>query len=190
MKIGVFGGSFNPVHIGHLLVAQDIMEKLRLDKIIFIPAFNPPHKKYLLPFEHRWQMLKRAIAENPCFELSDIEKKRGGKSFTIDTLTELKNEFPRDRLYFIMGTDQYAELASWREPKHLFNLAKIVVIQRPGFGQKKFEVKKPIFIKVIQIDIASADIRQRIRQKSSVRYMLPEKVWQYIISHRLYLNAK
>lgn len=186
MKIGVFGGSFNPVHIGHLLVAEDIIEQLKLDKILFIPAFDPPHKKYLLPFEQRRKMLERAIAKNPRFELSNIEKKRGGKSFTIDTLSELKKEYPNDYLYFIMGTDQYAELSTWKEPEQLFNLAKIVVIQRPGFLKKKFEAKKPIFINVIQIDIASAEIRKRIQQNRSVRYMLPEKVWQYIIRNRLY----
>jgi nicotinate-nucleotide adenylyltransferase len=189
MKLGIFGGSFNPVHIGHLLVAEDIIEKLKLDKIIFIPAFRPPHKAQLLSFEQRWKMLKLAIEKNPVFERSSLEKKRGGKSFTIDTLRELKMKYPKDQLYFVMGTDQYAELSSWKEPNRLFGIAKIAVIQRPGFPKEKFGTQKPAFIEVIQIDIASAEIRNRIRQNRSVRYMLPEKVRQYIIKNRLYLNA-
>jgi nicotinate-nucleotide adenylyltransferase len=186
MKIGVFGGSFNPVHIGHLLVAEDIIEQLKLDKMLFIPAFDPPHKKILLTFHHRWAMLKRAIDNNPLFALSNIEAKRGGKSFTIDTLSELKKEYPKDQLYFIMGTDQYAELSNWKNPAKLFQKSHIVVIQRPGFPKRRFGTKKPIFLEVIQIDIAAAEIRKRIQQNRSVRYMLPEKVWQYIIRNSLY----
>ena len=190
MKIGVFGGSFNPVHIGHLLVAEDIIEQLKLDKILFIPAFDPPHKKFLLTFHYRWAMLKRAVDSNPLFELSNIEAKRGGKSFTIDTLSELKKEYPRDQLYFIMGTDQYAELSNWKNPAKLFQKANIVVIQRPGFPKRRFGTKKPIFLEVIQIDIAAAEIRKRIQQNRSVRYMLPEKVWQYIIRNKLYKKLR
>ena len=190
MKIGVFGGSFNPVHIGHLLVAEDIIEQLKLDKILFIPAFDPPHKKFLLTFHYRWAMLKRAVDSNPLFELSNIEAKRGGKSFTIDTLSELKKEYPRDQLYFIMGTDQYAELSNWKNPAKLFQKANIVVIQRPGFPRRIFRTKKPIFLEVIQIDIAAAEIRKRIQQNRSVRYMLPEKVWQYIIRNKLYKKLR
>lgn len=190
MKIGVFGGSFNPVHIGHLLVAQDIIEQLKLDKMLFIPAFNPPHKKFLQSFRHRWAMLKQAVAKNPLFEVSNIEAKRGGKSFTTDTLSELKKEYPEDQLYLIMGTDQYAELRNWKNPAKLFQQAKIVVIQRPGFPQRRFGTKKPIFLKVIQIDIAAAEIRKRIQQSRSVRYMLPEKVRQYIIRYKLYKSLR
>ncbi len=196
MKIGILGGSFNPVHIGHLLVAEDIIEKLRLDKVIFIPAYDPPHKKKLLDFTQRWQMLKLAIAKNPLFEISDIEKQRSGKSFTIDTLRVLKKQYPKDKLFFVMGTDQFAELSTWKEPDKLFQLAKIIVMRRPGFKLKKHPNKIAAkerlvtFLDVIQIDIASADIRNRIKNSLSVRYMLPEPVLHYIIRNRLYLNSK
>jgi nicotinate-nucleotide adenylyltransferase len=196
MKIGILGGSFNPVHIGHLLVAEDIIEKLKLDKIIFIPAYDPPHKKNLLNFERRWQMLKMAIAKNPLFELSGIEKQRSGKSFTIDTLRELKKQYPKDKLFFIMGTDQFAELSTWKEPDKLFQLAEIIVMRRPGFELKKYpkrvaaKEKSVTLLDVIQIDIASAEIRYRIKNNLSIRYMLPEPVLHYIIRNRLYLNTK
>jgi nicotinate-nucleotide adenylyltransferase len=196
MKIGILGGSFNPVHIGHLLVAEDIIEKLKLDKIIFIPAYDPPHKTNLLDFSQRWQMLKMAIAKNPLFELSDIEKHRSGKSFTIDTLRVLKKQYPTDKLFFIMGTDQFAELSTWKEPDKLFRLAKIIVMRRPGFVMKKYpkrvaaKEKSVVLLDVIQIDIASAEIRYRIKNNLSIRYMLPEPVLHYIIRNRLYLNTK
>lgn len=196
MKIGILGGSFNPVHIGHLLVAEDIIEKLRLDKVIFIPAYDPPHKKKLLDFSRRWQMLKLAIARNPLFEISDIEKQRSGKSFTIDTLRVLKKQYPKDKLFLIMGTDQFTELSTWKEPDKLFQLAKIIVMRRPGFELKKHtknfiaKGRTVAFLDVIQIDIASADIRNRIKNNFSVRYMLPEPVLHYIIRNRLYLNSK
>jgi nicotinate-nucleotide adenylyltransferase len=118
-----------------------------------------------------------------------LVRKGGGESFTVDTLHELIMRYPADKLYFILGSDQYAELSSWKEPNRLFDMAKIVVMQRPGFPNKKFGTPKPAFIEVIQIDIASAEIRNRIRQNRSVRYMLPEKVRQYIIRNKLYINA-
>lgn len=186
MKFGIFGGSFNPVHLGHLLVSEDIREKLKLDKIIFIPSFDPPHKKNLLPFHQRYKMLKMAIENNRHLAISDIEKRRCGKSFTVDTLRELKKSYPRVQLYFVMGIDQYIELATWKEPEKLFRYARIVVISRPGFRAQKFKDQRPIFLDVIKIDIASAQIRKRIRQNLSVRYMLPESVWHYIIKNKLY----
>ncbi len=196
MKIGILGGSFNPVHIGHLLVAEDIIEKLSLDKVIFIPAYDPPHKTNLLDFTQRWQMLKLAIDKNPLFELTDIEKQRSGKSFTIDTLRVLKKQYPKDKLFLIMGTDQFAELSTWKEPDKLFLLAKIIVMRRPGFKLKKHskkiaaKEKSVIKLDVIQINIASAEIRYRIKSNLSIRYMLPEPVLRYIIRNRLYLNSK
>lgn len=196
MKIGILGGSFNPVHIGHLLVAEDIIEKLILDKVIFIPAYDPPHKRKLLDFTQRWQMLKLAIDKNPLFELSDIEKQRSGKSFTIDTLRELRKQYPKDKLFFIMGNDQFAELSTWKEPEKLFQLAKIIVMRRPGYElikhpKKVFTKDKSVtLLDVIQIEIASAEIRHRIKNNLSVRYMLPEQVFHYIIRNKLYLNSK
>ncbi len=190
-KIGIFGGSFNPVHLGHLLVAQDIFEKLKLDKMLFIPAFAPPHKRHLLSYQHRFKMLKLAIAGNPFFELSDIEAKRGGKSFTVDTLRELKKIYPNDQLYLIIGADQFRELSNWKEPKKLCQLAKIVVMSRPNcpIPAAKNRLANTMTLKVIQIEIASKLIRKRISQGLSVRYMLPEKVWHYIIKNRLYQNS-
>lgn len=190
MRIGIFGGSFNPIHLGHLLVAEDVTEQLKLDKMVFIPTFLPPHKKELLSYQHRCKMLKLAIHSNPLFELSNIEAERQSKSFTIDTLRELKKQFSQDQLFLIMGTDQFASLAHWKEPEKLFQLAKVVVIQRPNFPLRRFRSQKPIFLKVIQVDIASAEIRRRLRLNRSVRYLLPEKVWRYIIKNHLYQNNK
>lgn len=191
MRIGIFGGTFNPIHLGHLLVAQDTLEKLRLDTIIFIPAFNPPHKTVMLPYDIRKTLVKMAIRDNPNFQLSEIEKKRGGKSFTIDTLKILKKDFPTDKLFFIMGIDQYLELDTWKEPEKIFQMVKVAILKRPGYSIKFknepwYNKANTIFLDSIEVGIKASDIRKRIRNNLSIRYLVPDSVLNYIKKNRLY----
>ncbi len=189
MRIGIFGGTFNPIHIGHLIVAEEVRQKLKLDKVFFIPTFNPPHKKRFAPYQERLLMVKMSIKDNPYFEISEIEKERGGKSFTIDTLRELKRFYPKDNLFLIIGTDQFLELSNWEKPDELFKLAKICVMRRAGVKfnearQRKFP--RALVLDVTQVEISGKEIRRRIKSGISVRYLLPEKVYQYILKNRLY----
>ncbi len=188
MRIGVFGGTFSPPHIGHLIVAEEMREKLKLDKVLFIPAFSPPHKRRFVAYEHRREMVKIAIADNPHFSLSEIERERGGPSFTVDTLKELKRIYPKDKLFLIIGADQFSELTTWKNPEEIFQQAKVCVMERPGvkFGRMRQKFPKALILSVSQIGIRGKEIRRRIRRGISVRYLLPDKVYQYILANKLY----
>ncbi|MEO0116107.1 MAG: nicotinate-nucleotide adenylyltransferase [candidate division WOR-3 bacterium] len=189
MRLGIFGGSFNPIHNGHLIVAEEVREKLRLDKVLFLLSFNPPHKRKVLPYEDRKAMLLLAIAGNPYFSLSEIERERGGKSWTVDTLKDLRKRYPQDRLFLIIGSDQFRELGSWKNPKELFKWAEVWVMRRPGAEidrrlRRRFPRVK--ILNVSQIDIRGRKIREKIRKGLSVRYLLPEKVYEYILEKGLF----
>ncbi|OQX80240.1 MAG: hypothetical protein B6D56_05440 [Candidatus Omnitrophica bacterium 4484_70.1] len=221
MKIGILGGTFNPPHIGHLILAQEILFKLRLDKIFFVPANIPPHKnKELTPAYHRINMIKLAIKENNKFEVLDWEIKRGGISYTVDTLRELKNAFPKDELYLIIGSDLANDFSNWKDYKEIFRLAKVVVALREGSPLKEKDKSIPleeylekntkediilvrrenpnlsspltkfILVEVIQIKISSSLIRSLIKRQMSVRYLLSEEVEKYIKEKRLYQTEK
>lgn len=185
MKIGILGGSFDPVHNGHLLVAQDIKEKLELDRILFMPAPRPPHKRCRAPFSVRREMLKRAIHGHPSFALSDIENLRPGTSYTVDTLARLKRRCPKDKLFLIIGADQFQELATWKEPKRLRRFASLIVMTRPGSRTGK-GILPARRIPVRQIGISSSEIRERVACGLSIRDMVPESVWRMISRKRLY----
>lgn len=196
--LGIFGGSFNPIHTGHLLLAEYIREEFNLRKIIFIPAGNPPHKSAngMLPAKQRYEMVKLAIGKNPFFDVSDIEIKREGKSYTSDTLKDLKREYPDEELYFICGSDSIIQFPTWHEFVTIFELANIIVAGRANiaedvldntiseFGEK---YKARIFCSgAPHIEISSSEIRNRIRKGLSVRYMVPEAVAEYIEKNSLY----
>jgi len=186
MKIGIFGGTFNPIHIGHLITVEEVRELLHLDKILFIPAYNPPHKKDVVSYHHRRNMVKLATKNNPFFELCEIEKKKGGTSWTIGTLKELHKLYPDDILYLIIGSDQYAVLNTWKEPEHLKDFAKIVVMQRAGSKLKIYKRKSVMMVDISQIDIAGKDIRKNIHDNMSIRYKVKEDVYKYIEKNKLY----
>jgi nicotinate-nucleotide adenylyltransferase len=193
MRVGIFGGTFNPIHLGHLIVAEEMREKLKLDKILFLLAFNPPHKRKFAPYSDRKEMVKMAIAGNPHFELSEIEKERGGKSWTVETLKDLRKLYPEEELFLIIGSDQFQELAKWRNPEELFNRAKVCVMRRAGMPIRK-EIKRKFpkarILDVSQIEISGKKIREKIRKGSSVRYLLPDKVYEYILKKGLYQKEK
>ncbi|MEO0075290.1 MAG: nicotinate-nucleotide adenylyltransferase [candidate division WOR-3 bacterium] len=186
MKIGIFGGAFNPIHLGHLISIEEVREKLSLDKVLFIPTYKPPHKKSLIDYQHRCNMVKLAIKNNPYFELCEIEKERRGVSFTINTLKELRKKYPKDTLYLIIGSDQYAVLNTWKQAALLNQYAKIVVMIRPGWQKVKKDLTDVFFVNISQIDIASRKLREDIKNRNSIKYKVSENVYEYINKNKLY----
>ncbi len=189
MKVGILGGTFNPIHVGHLLIAQDAMEQAGLDRVKFIPAATPPHKtpEHLVSAAHRVRMIQLAIAGNPRFEVDDIEIQRGGRSYSVETLTELKRRQPRARFYFIIGSDSLRELHLWREPRRLIKLCRFIVLARPGFPpvQRRLAVR-PLLMTGHVCEVASREIRTRVAHGRPFRYLLPDAVHNYIRKHKLY----
>ena len=194
-RFGIFGGAFNPIHMAHLIIAEHVREQLYLDKIIFIPYANPPHKSHdeLIAALHRLDMLKLAISGNPYFEISDIEieNARFSKSYTVDTLINLRNIYGSDQIkfYLIIGLDNLIELHTWKEPGKLFILSEVVVINRPGFVIKSIKNeygRQATYIPAPNIDISATVIRQKIKEKKSIKYLVPELVEKYIITNNLY----
>ena len=212
-RIGVMGGTFDPVHYGHLRIAQEAVDELGLDTVIFIPAASPPHKpgRTILPFNHRWRMLQLAVADNPCFTASDIENRLPGKSYSVITLRKLHEEIGGDlALYFFVGLDAFLELNTWWNFHELFRLARLVVLQRPGYlledvgGFLNRQVsplftsepdsrlyRHPEFLPVHQLrnsclGISSTRIRSLVAQRRSVRYLVPPEIMRYIHENGLY----
>jgi nicotinate-nucleotide adenylyltransferase len=191
LRLGVFGGSFNPIHFGHLLAADDTRSQLRLDRVLFIPAWRPPHKRGpLAPYRHRLAMTRLAIEGDPGFELCPIEESRPGPSYTVDTLRDLRSLYPGAALFLIVGSDQYRDVESWHEPEMLTKLARIVVMSRPGVDQPALfpghRRERVLFRPIIPVGISAAAIRARLAKGCSVRYMLRVRVAGYVRRHRLY----
>ena len=192
MRIGILGGTFNPIHYGHLVSASEVCNKFKLDRVIFIPsALNPlKNTSNLAEAHHRFKMIKLAIADNPLFETSDIEIKRGGTSYTIDTIKAFVEKYGKDvNIYFIIGTDAFLEINSWASPDALLRMCKFIVMTRPGYDVKKAKQVFKNCIEIMEIthlEISSSDIRKRIKSDSPIKYLLPEKVENYIHKHRLY----
>ena len=192
MRIGLFGGTFNPPHIGHLLIAQHVGESLSLDKVLFIPAALPPHKlgeTSIAPNEHRVAMLLRAIQNNPLFDISTIEIDREGVSYTIDTVRTLSETYRGAELFVLMGSDNIAEFHTWRDPDGICALARLVVMQRGGFDLSSVDPRRRkdiVAVKTPLIEMSGTEIRERIRTGKSVRYYLTDDVAAYIDSKGLY----
>ena len=189
-RIGFFGGTFNPIHLGHLTIAEIVLGALKLDEIIFIPTFLPPHKidRELISAEHRLNMVKFAIKDNPRFKVSDFEIKQKGKSYTIHTARYFKKvSLSEAKLFFIVGGDSYKNLKQWKSIDELVKIFTFVAVNRPRYGYKKNN-HGCVFVDVPGIDISSSYIRQRIKEKKSVRYYVPDKALSYIKKHKLYLK--
>ena len=187
MKIGILGGTFNPIHIGHLILAEEAREKLGLDKIIFVPAYLPPHKASsdIAPAATRFEMAKLATKGNRFFSVSDTEIKRDGRSYTIDTLREFKKKYPEDELFFIIGSDLLTYLADWKDLGEILKMVKFIAATRPGYALDKI----PSYIHTLPIravDISGFAIRNCVRGKKSFRYLVPDEVYKFIISKKLY----
>ena len=194
MRICLFGGTFDPPHIGHLLIAQTIFEEENFDKILFIPAYNPPHKGNITPIKNRLEMLKIAIEGNPNFEISDLEIKRKGISYTIDTILALKKTFndKDDKLFYLIGSDSLIELVNWREPKSLLKECQVIVAIRPGFRPSDIPswiLHQIRFANIPRFEFSSSSIRARWIQNKTIRYMVTLPVWEYIEDFKLYNQA-
>ncbi|UCG88782.1 MAG: nicotinate-nucleotide adenylyltransferase [Gemmatimonadota bacterium] len=187
MRIGVFGGSFDPVHIGHLIVAEAAADVVGLRHVRFIPARQQPLKggHHAAQPRHRAAMLRLALEGNPRFELDLRELQRDGPSYTIDSLRELRNEHPGDQLCFLVGADAVRDLAAWREAAKLAQLAEFVAFARPGIELPDSEIVSRV-IEVPAIAVSATDIREAVGLGRSVRYLVPDKVAEYIASHGLY----
>ncbi len=193
MKVGILGGTFNPPHIGHLIVAEFVREEVGLDKIIFVPCASPPHKQnldylsQLAESEHRFEMVKIAIKGNPFFEASDIEIKRGGISYTIDTVNQMLERFPNYDFYLLIGADQFKDFHTWREPEEIVKKVQLIVFNRPGFviPESKFSPFAR-FITIPNIEVSASEIRSRVKSGKSIKYLVPPEVEEYIYANGLY----
>lgn len=216
MKTGILGGTFDPIHLAHLRIAEEVREACGLDEVLFIPAAIPPHKAQggASPFADRLAMVQAAITDNPAFRASDLEARRTGKSFSVDTLEILRDADPHGERYFIVGLDSFRDIASWKDYPRLFELAHLVVTARPGVDlpdpmtalpvavQSDFcyddQLKKlrhrcgntVIFLEETRLDISSTLIRGKVAAGASIRYLVPPVVANYIADHGLYRRAE
>ncbi len=207
-KIGLFGGTFNPIHLGHLRGAEEIRETFGLQEVIFIPAALPPHKttKVIIEAHHRLEMVKRATRKHPQFSTSDVELKRQGKSYSVDTIRYFREKF-EDSLYFILGRDAFVEIETWKDFHNLFSLCNFIVMARPGLIQASplpevlapafrydqgtsgwvHSSGKTLFFKEINfLDISSTKVRELAEKGGSIKYLVPPEVEAYIEKHGLY----
>lgn len=188
MRIGILGGTFDPIHLGHLYLARKVLSKLSLKKIIFIPTHLPPHKKgvKIIAARHRYNMVKLAIANNKNFKASDIEIKRRGRSYSVKTLRQLRKKHgPSVELFFITGSDSLRELSKWRDLKEILRLCKFVIVRRPRFAVKKTSRHFTI-LNINAKDISSTDVRNRLKKGRSVKRLIPAKIRRYIEKYKLY----
>jgi nicotinate-nucleotide adenylyltransferase len=190
-KLGVLGGTFDPIHLGHLVLAEQVREEFQLERVIFIPSASPPHKteQELSLANHRFEMTKLALEENPYFVVSDIELKREGLSYTVETLRRLKEPYKESEIYFLTGSDVLDEITTWKDPEEIYKLAKIVIALRPGFDKFDPEnnfAKKSIITRITGVDISSTQIREKVRKGESIKYLVPSRVEEYIRKENLY----
>ncbi|MBJ6801227.1 nicotinate-nucleotide adenylyltransferase [Geomonas propionica] len=216
MKTGILGGTFNPIHNAHLRIAEEARDLFQLDRVVFIPAATPPHKPQVgeLSFASRLEMVRRAVAGNPCFEVSDMEAVRGGRSYSVDTLRQLHAERPEDELFFIVGADSFNDISTWHQYQAIFALCNIVSVQRPGSTIASLTQALPVAISGefcydsaakrlnhssghcvyaldgVLLDISSSHIRQLVKAGRSIRYLIPEAVEHYIKEQGLYVDAR
>lgn len=195
MRLGIFGGSFDPVHYGHLRLAEEAREQAKLDSVVFIPTQVSPFKvgRTQISGELRLEMLRRATEDNPAFQVSGREIKRPGPSYTVDTLRELEREHPDTERFFITGTDALRDLPKWREPEEVIRLTRFLVSVRPGVNKVEVLTALPdaweervTFIEMPELDISSTYLRERLKIGYSVRYLVPRPVEEYILAQGLY----
>ncbi|NLT20379.1 MAG: nicotinate-nucleotide adenylyltransferase [Syntrophomonadaceae bacterium] len=197
-RIAILGGTFDPIHYGHLVAAEMARYQFQLDRVIFMPAARPPHKEInsVLSRDHRYQMVCLAIKDNPAFTISDLEMQRSGNSYTVDTMDYFISQQPQDTFYFIMGMDSLLSMHSWKDIGRLSTLCQFIVVTRPNYvldrnipslQQLPLQLWDNLHIMAIPgMDISSTDIRQRVREGQPIKYLLPDQVEQYIDDHGLY----
>ena len=191
-KLGIFGGTFNPPHMAHLMAAEGVRDQLKLDKVLFVPAAIPPHKQKenIVPVKHRLEMVRLAIRGNRYFEISDVELHRKGPSYTIDTVREMRRSYPDDELLFIMGIDLLTEFDTWKEPDMILEECRLVAMNRPGFDLAVIDkdlLMRVELVNVPSVDISSTNIRRRVKSGRSIRYLVTQDVEEYIHRNSIYL---
>lgn len=203
MRIGVFGGTFDPVHLGHLILAEQCREQAQLDQVLFIPSARPPHKldQPLTAFRHRVEMLQFAVAGHPVFRIDELEENRAGPSYTADTLEELRRREPQAQLWLMIGADCLPDIPGWHEPAQIISAAGLLIVARPGsptwsdvdlranLGMTRDSVLNHQVVQMPLIEIASRDIRRRVKEGRSIRFLVPRAVECYIETHYLYGGA-
>jgi nicotinate-nucleotide adenylyltransferase len=200
MRLGLFGGSFDPIHFGHLLLAESCREQSRLDQVWFVPAATPPHKRQreLSPAVHRLEMLRLALGGHDSLQVTTLELDRGGISYTVDTLREVQRQQPGAELFLLMGADSLVDLPHWREPAEICRMAVPLVVRRAGAPEPAFELLRNVVspdrllavqnhqVEMPVVGFSSSDIRQRVHERQSIRYLTPRAVETYIETHGLY----
>ncbi|HNS54357.1 MAG: nicotinate-nucleotide adenylyltransferase [Syntrophobacterales bacterium] len=213
MRWGLMGGTFDPIHLAHLRCAQEILEDCNLDKIVFIPSATPPlkHGPGITPYEHRERMVRLAVEGNPDFAFSDVENRRRGRSYTVDTIGYFRKTFGKElEIFFILGQDAFDDIRRWKDWRRLLTLCHFIVLSRPGwrraalrralpaedaarfaYDRKAGAYRSPsgtmvAFAQVTALAIGATDIRERVRQGRSIRYLVPDAVREYIERHGLY----
>jgi len=190
-RVGIMGGTFDPPHYAHLFMGMEALHQFSLERVIFIPANVPPHKREeMVPALHRLRMISLAVKDEERFEVSDLEIKRGEISYTVETLRELRSWYGENaELYFLAGSDSAIELPTWRSPEEILKLCKFVVFERPGYpiSHIREDIKKEIIVaNSLHLEISSSEIRERIREGKPIRYLLPPSVEEYIWKNGLY----
>ena len=195
MRIGIFGGTFDPIHLGHLRMAEEIRDSLSLERVLFIPNQVSPFKtnRNVTPAERRMEMVWQAVADNPAFAVSAAEVRRPGPSYTVDTVRELRRDYPEDELFLLIGSDAVRDLPQWRAPEELLSQVRIAVATRPGTDPAEVLAALPdtweprlTFIPMPGLDISGTDLRARVRARRSITYLVPRAVETYIARHGLY----
>jgi len=194
VRVGVFGGTFDPPHLGHLIIAEEAREALGLQRVLFVPARLPPHKAPVGPAAARLELCRAAVAGHPAFEACDLELRRAGPSYTVDTLAALGGEDPATELFCLLGSDSAVELHTWHDPSRLYALATFVALVRPGWPRERIgawlqgQHPRPRLqvLAVPGIGIASSLVRERVAAGRSIRYLVPEPVRALIEAHGLY----
>ncbi len=216
MKVGIFGGTFNPIHYGHLRAAEEVREKLGMDRVLFIPSGSPPLKtKEIAEAKHRYEMTRLAILKNPFFELSDVEHRRAGRSYTVNTVEELTKADPGIDFHLVLGIDAFLDIPNWWRPERLIELTDFIVISRPLFrfidlrASPYLKIKqsslkdldnsvteicmtalesgrKVFLLRLTPIGISSTELRGLIKRDKSIKYLLPPDIQSYIIINGLY----
>lgn len=199
MRLGILGGTFDPIHYGHLFIAEEARVQFGLDQIVFIPSGHPPHKRHIAvtAAQSRYIMTQLGTQDNSYFCCSSLEIDRKGLSFTVDTLAALREQIPEADLYYITGIDAIAEILTWKEPEQVVRAATFIAATRPGFDLAQLQTRLPTFyldrilmLRTTALNISSTEIRQRIQENRSARYLTPDSVLQYIEDHQLYSANK
>lgn len=199
VRLGILGGTFDPIHFGHLVAAEECRYLLQLDKVLVLPAGQPPHKveRRTAPAHHRLAMVELAVRSNPGLSVSRVEIDRGGPSYSVDTVAALREESgPAAEIYFIIGLDVVGELLTWHQPERLLDLCQLAAVSRPGYrldiapllSRLPNARERIVRVPTPELDIASSDLRARVASGRPIKYQLPEAVEEYIIVNRLYLD--